>query len=111
MPSMMLPFFAAGELPTPASHAEDLSSKANEIHSTIKFQLEKVLCLGAAVGHVNMADLANVMLWINFLVSLSRRPGRISGLSTQSPLRATPVRLYSTLRCVWYSSLALGVWL
>jgi large subunit ribosomal protein L10Ae len=55
----------AGKFPTPVSHAEDLSNKINEVRSTIKFQLKKVLCLGVAVGHVEMNDdqvLGNVML-------------------------------------------------
>ena len=56
---------AAGKFPTPVSHAEDLQNKLTEVRSTIKFQLKKVLCLGVAVGHVQMNDylvLANVML-------------------------------------------------
>ena len=56
---------AAGKFPTPVSHAEDLQNKITEVRSTIKFQLKKVLCLGVAVGHVQMSDdqvLANVML-------------------------------------------------
>ena len=55
----------AGKFPTPVSHAEDLNDKLTEVRSTIKFQLKKVLCLGVAVGHVQMTDdqvLANVML-------------------------------------------------
>lgn len=55
----------AGKFPTPVSHAEDLNNKITEVCSTIKFQLKKVLCLGVAVGHVDMTDdqvLANVML-------------------------------------------------
>ena len=55
----------AGKFPTPVSHAEDLVNKITEVRSTIKFQLKKVLCLGVAVGHVQMTDdqvLANVML-------------------------------------------------
>ena len=55
----------AGKFPTPISHAEDLSNKLTEVRSTIKFQLKKVLCLGVAVGHVQMSDdqvLGNVML-------------------------------------------------
>jgi hypothetical protein len=42
-----------------------LNNKLTEVRSTIKFQLKKVLCLGVAVGHVQMTDdqvLANVML-------------------------------------------------
>ena len=55
----------AGKFPTPVAHAEDLSNKITEVRSTIKFQLKKVLCLGVAVGHVQMNDdqvLGNVML-------------------------------------------------
>jgi ribosomal protein L1 len=55
----------AGKFPTPVSHGEDLAAKLVEVRSTIKFQLKKVLCLGVAVGHVQMTDdqvLANVML-------------------------------------------------
>lgn len=55
----------AGKFPTPVSHAEDLNNKLTEVRSTIKFQLKKVLCLGVAVGHVQMTDdqvLGNVML-------------------------------------------------
>jgi large subunit ribosomal protein L10Ae len=55
----------AGKFPTPISQGEDLANKVVEVKSTIKFQLKKVLCLGVAVGHVQMTDdqvLANVML-------------------------------------------------
>lgn len=61
----------AGKFPTPISHAEDLANKLNEVRSTIKFQLKKVLCLGVAVGHVQMTDdqvLANVMMSMNLSV-------------------------------------------
>lgn len=55
----------AGKFPTPVSHSEDLTNKLTEVRSTIKFQLKKVLCLGVAVGHVQMTDeqvVANVMM-------------------------------------------------
>jgi large subunit ribosomal protein L10Ae len=55
----------AGKFPTPISHGEDLSNKIVEVRSTIKFQLKKVLCLGVAVGHIQMTEdqvLGNVML-------------------------------------------------
>lgn len=66
----------AGKFPTPVSHAEDLTNKSNEVKSTIKFQLKKVLCLGVAIGHIEMSEdqiTANVMLSINFLVSLLKK--------------------------------------
>lgn len=55
----------AGKFPTPVSHSEDLTNKLTEVRSTIKFQLKKVLCLGVAVGHVQMTDeqvVSNVMM-------------------------------------------------
>jgi len=66
----------AGKFPSPVSHTDDLASKVTEIKSTIKFQLKKVLCLGVAVGHVEMSEdqlVANIMLSINFLISLLKK--------------------------------------
>ena len=56
---------AASKFPTPVSRAEDPQNKLTEVRSTIEFQLEKVLCLGVAVGLVQMTYdqvLANNML-------------------------------------------------
>ena len=69
----------AGKFPTPVSHTEDLARKVNEVRSTIKFQLKKVLCLGVAIGHINMEEdhiVQNVMLSINFLISLLKKQVR-----------------------------------
>jgi len=66
----------AGKFPTPISHADDITAKADEMRSTIKFQLKKVLCLGVAVGHIEMTEdqlVANIMLSVNFLVSLLKK--------------------------------------
>ena len=72
----------AGKFPTPVSHSEDLARKINEVKSTIKFQLKKVLCLGVAIGHVNMEEdqiVQNTMLAINFLISLLKK--QVCGVS------------------------------
>jgi large subunit ribosomal protein L10Ae len=69
-------FHLAGKFPTPVTHSDDLNGKITEVKSTIKFQLKKVLCLGVAVGHVEMTDdqlVANIMLAINFLISLLKK--------------------------------------
>jgi large subunit ribosomal protein L10Ae len=66
----------AGKFPSPVTHADNLEAKIQEIKSTIKFQLKKVLCLGVAVGHVAMTDdelVNNTMLAVNFLVSLLKK--------------------------------------
>ncbi len=77
IPRLLGPGLAkAGKFPTPISHAEDMTAKMNEVRSTIKFQLKKVLCLGVAVGNVTMTQeeiVANVMLAINFLISLLKK--------------------------------------
>lgn len=66
----------AGKFPTPVSHNEDLVTKINDVKSTIRFQLKKVLCLAVAVGHVEMEEeqiVTHVMLASNFLVSLLKK--------------------------------------
>jgi hypothetical protein len=66
---------------SPIGHGEDLGNKVAEVRSTIKFQLKKVLCLGVAVGHVEMTDdqlVANTMLAINFLISLLKKNWQVS---------------------------------
>lgn len=87
----------AGKFPTPVSHSENLTDKANELRSTIKFQLKKVLCLGVAVGHVEMTEdelLSNIMLAINFLVSLLKKNWQnVKSLYIKSTM-GPPVRVY-----------------
>ena len=111
----MVSFFTAGKFPTPVSHAEDLNNKITEVRSTIKFQLKKVLCLGVAVGHVQMTEdqvLGNVMLsaysrvqspsisanivlsGINFLVSLLKKNWQnVKSLHIKSTM-GKPIRLF-----------------
>lgn len=87
----------AGKFPTPVTHNDDLNAKADELRSTIKFQLKKVLCLGVAVGHVKMSEdelVANIMLSINFLVSLLKKNWQnVKSLYIKSSM-GKPQRLY-----------------
>merc|ERR1712230_175664 len=87
----------AGKFPTPISHAEDLGNKVAEVRSTIKFQLKKVLCLGVAIGHVEMDQeqiLANTMLAINFLISLLKKHWQnVKSLNLESSM-GKPQRLF-----------------
>ncbi|CAN1152859.1 60S ribosomal protein L10a-3 [Linum perenne] len=65
-----------GKFPTLVSHQESLESKVNEIKATVKFQLKKVLCMGVAVGNLDMDEkqiFQNVQMSINFLVSLLKK--------------------------------------
>lgn len=64
------------KFPTAISPNESVVDKIAEMMSTIKFQLKKVLCLGVAVGNLNMnqeEQRQNVTLAINFLASLLKK--------------------------------------
>jgi len=66
----------AGKFPTMLTHSDDMEGKVNDIRSTVKFQMKKVLCLAVAVGNVDMSDdqlVSNLNLSINFLVSLLKK--------------------------------------
>lgn len=66
----------AGKFPSLLSSSESMEEKITEIQSTIKFQLKKVLCMSAAVGHVKMTEdeiVTNITLAVNFLVSLLKK--------------------------------------
>lgn len=89
--------FSAGKFPTPVSHNEDLSAKITEVKSTIKFQLKKVLCMGVAVGNVGMTEdqlISNIMLAINYLVSLLKKGWQNVGSLTIKASMSPPKRLY-----------------
>ncbi|KAH0503951.1 60S ribosomal protein L10a [Microtus ochrogaster] len=60
-----------GKFPSLLTHNENMVAKVDEVKSTIKFQMKKVLCLAVAVGHVKMTDdelVYNIHLAVNFLV-------------------------------------------
>merc|ERR1711939_205451 len=66
----------AGKFPTLITHNDDIETKVKDIRSQVKFQLKKVLCMGVAVGHVEMTPeelKANSLMSINFLVSLLKK--------------------------------------
>ncbi|XP_022660801.1 60S ribosomal protein L10a-2-like [Varroa jacobsoni] len=87
----------AGKFPTLLSHNESMISKVDEVKSTIKFQMKKVLCLSVAVGNVgmNQDELAsNISLAINYLVSLLKKNWQnIRSLHIKSTM-GPPQRLY-----------------
>merc|ERR1712144_116950 len=72
-----------GKFPTPISHAEDLSNK--------------VLCMGVAIGHIDMNEdqiVGNVMLSINFLVSLLKKNWQNVGSLHIKSSMGKPQRLF-----------------
>ena len=87
----------AGKFPTLITHSDDLANKIEETKATIKFQLKKVLCLGTAVGNVNMTEdqlMQNISKSINFLVSLLKKNWQnVRSLHIKTTM-GKPVRLY-----------------
>ena len=87
----------AGKFPGLLSHQESMMAKIEEVKSTIKFQMKKVLCLSVAVGHVNMKPdelVQNIHLSINFLVSLLKKNWQnVRSLHIKSSM-GPPQRLY-----------------
>ncbi|KAK3726290.1 hypothetical protein QZH41_012715 [Actinostola sp. cb2023] len=87
----------AGKFPTPITHNENMIQKVEDVRSTIKFQMKKVLCLNVAVGHVGMSDeelAGNVNLAVNFLVSLLKKNWQnVRALYLKSTM-GKPQRLY-----------------
>ncbi|KAJ4458491.1 putative 60S ribosomal protein L10a [Paratrimastix pyriformis] len=65
-----------GKFPTVVGTRENLAQKCNEMKSTVRFQLKKVLCLGVPVAHLGMSNeemTKNIVLSINFLASLLKK--------------------------------------
>lgn len=82
----------AGKFPTLLSSSDDMQGKIDEVKSTIKFQMKKVMCLNVAVGNVNMDKqkiIVNTQLAANFLASLLKKQwqniGQIYIKSTMGP--------------------------
>merc|ERR1719194_337294 len=66
----------AGKFPTLVQHTDVLENKVTDMKSQVKFQLKKVLCMGVAIGNVNMSPdelRQNSLMAINFLVSLLKK--------------------------------------
>jgi len=62
-----------GRFPTPISDDKPLQEKLDEVQRTIKFQMKKVLCMGVAIGTVDLTEdqiLENIIVAVNGLVSL-----------------------------------------
>lgn len=70
----------------------------NETKATVKFQLKKVLCMGVAVGNLDMEEkqiFQNVQMSVNFLVSLLKK-----NWQNVSPI-CTTVKLFLICVCQW----------
>jgi len=87
----------AGKFPTLLTHDESMMEKCNEIKSTIKFQMKKVLTLGVAIAHCEMGQddvVLNTYSGVNFLVSLLKKNWQnVKSLNIKSTM-GKPQRLY-----------------
>ncbi|CAN1295629.1 ERLIN2 [Linum perenne] len=86
-----------GKFPTLVSHQESLEAKVNEIKATVKFQLKKVLCMGVAVGNLDMDEkqiFQNVQMSINFLVSLLKKNWQNVKVLNLKSTMGKPVRIF-----------------
>jgi len=87
----------AGKFPGLLSHDDSMQGKIDDIKTTIKFQMKKVLTLGVAVGHVKMSHSALVMNCItavNFCVSLLKKNWQnVKSLTVKSTM-GPPFALY-----------------
>jgi large subunit ribosomal protein L10Ae len=82
----------AGKFPTLLPAGDDMQEKVDEVKSTIKFQMKKVMCLNVAVGNVSMDKqkiIVNTQLAANFLASLLKKQwqniGQIFVKTTMGP--------------------------
>ena len=66
----------AGEFLTMLTHQDGMLSKINDIKTTIKFQMKKILCIDVAVWIITMSDdipIQTLNMSINSLVSLLKK--------------------------------------
>jgi len=65
-----------GMYPQVITHQQPLADKIDEIKSSVKFQLKKVLCLAVAVGNEKLTPAQieeNLISSINFLVAMLKK--------------------------------------
>merc|ERR1712008_117417 len=87
----------AGKFPTLLSSSEDMQGKIDEVRSTIKFQMKKVMCLNVAVGNVTMSkqeNIVNVQLAASFLASLLKKQWQNIGQMYLKGTMGPPFQIY-----------------
>lgn len=98
LPKLGGPMFTKwGKFPLVVQSNDNVHAKVDEGLSTIKFQLKKVINLGVAIGHVKMEHeqiRQNLLMSINFLVSLLKKGwNNINSLTIRTTM-GKPVKLY-----------------
>ena len=98
LPKLGGPFFTKwGKFPLVIQPGDNVQAKIDEGLATIKFQLKKVINLGLAIGHVNLNEeqlRQNLLMSINFLVSLLKKGWNNIGSLTIRSTMGKPVKIY-----------------
>ena len=87
----------AGKFPTLLSSGDDMQEKIDEVKSTIKFQMKKVMCLNVAVGNVDMEKqqiIVNTQLAANFLASLLKKQWQNIGQMYIKSTMGPPMQIF-----------------
>jgi len=86
-----------GKFPSPITQQDNLLEKVEELKAMIKVQIKKALCLGMAVGTVEMTEdqlLANIMMSANFIASqLKKNWQNIKSINIKTTM-GKPKRLF-----------------
>lgn len=86
-----------GKFPIVIKSNDDIKAKINDSIASVKFQMKKVLCLGAAIGNDSMTEeqiRQNLTLSINYLVSLLKKGwNNIKSLNIRTTM-GKPVKIY-----------------
>merc|ERR1712070_1238262 len=87
----------AGKFPTLVAQSDDLQEKVEAQKAAVKFQLKKVLCMGVAVGNVEMSErelYVNIQMTVNFLVSLLKKNWQNVRTLYLKTTMGSPIRVY-----------------
>jgi len=87
----------AGKFPTLLSSSDDMQEKIDEVRSTIKFQMKKVMCLNVAIGNSEMEKqqiIVNTQLAANFLASLLKKQWQNIGQMYIKSTMGPPQQIY-----------------
>mmetsp|Transcript_34227 Transcript_34227/g.39534 ORF Transcript_34227/g.39534 Transcript_34227/m.39534 type:complete len:216 (-) Transcript_34227:219-866(-) len=86
-----------GMYPQVITHTQSLADKLDEIKSSVKFQLKKVLCLAVAVGNEKLEKHQieeNLIAAINFLISLLKKGWNNIKSMTIKTTMGKPFKIY-----------------
>jgi large subunit ribosomal protein L10Ae len=87
----------AGKFPVVVGPNDDLEKKVADVKKTIKFQFKKEICLGAAIGNVDLTEeqlQANVNMAVNYFVSLLKKQWQNVGSIVIKTTMGKPQHIY-----------------